>query len=118
MSDKVRRYNSKGHQRPDGDFVHLTDYQSLQSELEQVKAENERLNKLLTKEFNENDELGLEYTGIVILKSELQKEREAAKGLVEALNQAVDFIHKSGQDCTAFEFALAEYQKAKGQKDE
>lgn len=79
-----------------------------------LALENERLNKLLAKEFNENDELGLEYTGIVLLKEALAKEKAAAAKLVECLQSASDFIHKSGQDCTMFELALSEYKARSG----
>lgn len=40
-----------------------------------LKAENERLNKILKQEFNENDELGAEYLGITMVRDENNKLR-------------------------------------------
>ncbi len=40
--------------------------------IERLEAEKARLTKLLAKEFNENDELGAEYTHVRILKDQIQ----------------------------------------------
>lgn len=41
-----------------------------------LEMENKRLMRIIDKEFNENDELGMEYTHIVILKEKISKLEE------------------------------------------
>jgi hypothetical protein len=57
------------------------------NEVEILTKEVERLKKIIAKEFNENDELGCEYTYVNILKDENAKLKDKNKRLVAKLRE-------------------------------
>jgi hypothetical protein len=81
------------------------------NEYDALRAENERLNKILKQEFNENDELGSEYLGITIVREEnkgLKAENESLKVDNHTLKLKLEDIQATwGAVCGDLEAKLA-----------
>ena len=69
--------------------------ESLSAELERVKNDNSRLTKIIAKEFNENDELGMEYTHVVILKEQLVQSQALCAKYKLALEKILECVGTS-----------------------
>lgn len=59
--------------------------------LDELLKENEQLKKLLTKELSENDEFGMEYTVIVLLKDENAKLKKQLALAIRQRNKWADY---------------------------
>lgn len=83
------------------------------TEVERLQAEVERLKRVVAKEFNENDELGAEYTYVNILKDQLTATREMCERLSKQIICNITFHELGGiDDCEPCK-ALAAYEKFK-----
>lgn len=61
------------------------------NENKKLKDENERLKKILSEEFSENDQYGMEYTGIVLLKDKVNLLKKKLELAISQRDQEIKF---------------------------
>lgn len=89
------------------EIVNLAELRHLQMEVTDLKAENDRLKKIIAQTSSENDDLGSEYTHVCILKEKLDL-------AVEALEHEIKILEAGGFNGTAFGLKIV-LQKIKGE---